>query len=473
MDNSLSSPSAHQAVVIGASLTGLLAASVLADHADKVIIVESDGLPAGPAPRRGMPQARHAHILLSGGARAMESLLPGIQTSWVAQGARRMSVPTDLVALTPHGWLRREPEMQYQIVGSRDLLDSVTRQRVLAHPRITTLPHRQAVGLLGDRQKVHGLQIRNPDGSLDHLTAALVVDASGRRSHTPTWLTDIGLPRVQEEVVDPGLVYATRLFRAPAGGEQFPIVNVQADPAVPAPGRTATLIAIENGQWLVTLSGTRGGEPTSDPEQFESFARMTRHPLVADLIARAEPLSKVYVTRTCTNTWRHYERLPTWPTGLVVLGDAVAAYNPVYGQGMTVAAGSAAALRGILRRHGLNHPHLARRVQLAVSRVAQGPWAITTGEDIRFPGVAGRSPTRIAKAMHAYVDRLAHTATGRSSTCRALFDVMTLSTPLTRLFSPSIVLGALFGPRKPPLTEPPLSEGERAIGGLQRAMPAP
>ncbi|GHC39029.1 FAD-dependent monooxygenase [Streptomyces cinnamoneus] len=451
------------AVVLGGGLTGILAAAALAGHAH-VTVLERDELPDAPAPRRGLPQARHAHLLYSGGARVIEELLPGTHDRWLKAGAHRIPLPTGLVTLSPQGWLRRWHEMQYLIACSRDLLDWVVREQVLKLPNVALRDHTEVLGPTGSAQRVTGVRVRDTrTGDTTELAAGLVVDAGGRGSAAPQWLAELGLPPVPERTVDSGLAYATRIFRAPAGAQGFPVVGVQPDARRPVPGQSATLVPIEDGQWLVTLSGTRGGHPPKDPEQFVTFARQVRHPIVGDLIADAEPLTDVKISRSTISRRRLYESLPDWPTGFTVLGDAVATYNPIYGQGMSVAAQSAAALRDGLRAHGLQNPGLAREVQRAVGRIVQGPWDLATGQDILYPGATGRQPPAAAKLLRGYMDRLTRTAAGRPAVCRALLDTLTLSAPLTRLLSPTVAIGVMRGTELPPLAEPPLTRAERSV----------
>ncbi|MFI0908747.1 FAD-dependent oxidoreductase [Streptomyces sioyaensis] len=469
--SSSTAPRAHRrAVVLGGGLTGALVAAVLAEHADEVTIIDRDLLPPVPAPRKGLPQARHAHLLWSGGASIIESLLPGTHDRWLAAGARRIPLPTGLVTLTAEGWMRRWPEMQFLIACSRDLLDWVIREQVFTHPNITVREATEVIALAGNAQRVTGVHLRDAAmGTTSRLDVDLVVDATGRGSAAPRWLTALGLPTVREGVVDSGLAYATRLFRAPEGTEDYPVVNVQSDPREPIPGQTATLVPIENRQWLVTLSGTRGGHPPKEAAEFEAFARQVRHPVVAEIIADAEPLTDVYVSRSTINRRRFFERLTPWPAGFLVIGDAVATYNPVYGQGMSVAAGCAATLRDALRQRELGDPQLSRHVQRRVGRIAEGPWSLATGQDILYPGAIGNQPPFMTRLLRGYTDRLLRTATGRPTVAQALFDAMTLSRPLTCLVTPSVVAGVLRGPGQPPLAEPPLTVSENRFH--QRSAP--
>lgn len=439
----------------------MLAAAALFGHVDEITVVERDTLPAGPEPRKGLPQARHVHVLWSGGARAMEQLLPGVNDRWLAAGARRIPLPTGLVSMQSQGWFRRWPEMQSMIACSRDLLDWVVREQVTANPAVTVLENTELLSLEGDAARVTGVRVHTPQDQERTLEADLVVDASGRGSRATAWLGALGVARPRVEEVDSGLAYASRVFRAPEGAEEFPVVNVQSDAREPRPGQTTTIVPIEGRRWLVTLSGTRGGQPSGAEEEFESFARGVRHPIVGELIARAEPLTDVVVTRSTVNRRRFFEKVKGWPEGFVAVGDAVATYNPVYGHGMSVAAQGALALRGNLAVHGLRAPGLARRVQRAVARPVAVAWDLATTQDILYPGAVGKQPGLGAKLLGRYVDRLLLTATGRPLITKAFFDVVTLSAPTTALVRPAVVFAVLRGPKLPRLTAPPLTEAER------------
>ncbi|MCX4903824.1 NAD(P)/FAD-dependent oxidoreductase [Streptomyces sp. NBC_00878] len=450
----------RRAVVIGGGMAGMLAAAALSAYAD-VTVVERDVLPDGPDPRKGLPQARHVHVLWSGGARAMEDLLPGVIDGWLAAGARRISLPTGLVSLQPRGWFRRWPEMQFMIACSRDLLDWVVRERVARGARVTVLPRTELLRLEGDARRVTGVRVRTAGGEETVLEADLVVDASGRGSRATKWLDTLGVPAAPMEEVDSGLASASRVFRAPAGTEDHPVVTVQPDARQPVPGQTTTIVPIEGGRWLVTLSGTRGGQPTDSAEAFEAFARGVRHPVVGELIAHAEPLSDIVVTRSTVNRRYLFEKVGDWPEGFVVIGDAVATYNPVYGHGLSVAAQGAVALREHVSEYGIATPGLARRVQRAVARPVATAWNLATGTDIRYPGSIGEQPGLTDKLLGRYIDRLLLTATARPLVTQAFFDVVTLSKPLSALVDPAVLLAVLRGPRRTPVSDPPLSDEER------------
>ncbi|MGW7319430.1 NAD(P)/FAD-dependent oxidoreductase, partial [Streptomyces sp. NPDC054865] len=460
-----STPPRH-AVVIGGSLAGLLAAAVLADHAT-VTIIDADALPAGPRPRRGLPQARHVHVMWSGGARAIEEILPGIGEEWTAAGAIRRSLPTDLVTMTPQGWIPRCGEKQFSVSCSRDLLDSVIRARVAALPGVTTLQRSRVRSLEGTAARITGVRVDTPDEDGRIVSADLVVDACGRGSRAPSWLAALGVSGIRRSEVDSGLVYATRLFEAPEGAHAlgFPIVNVQSDPRVPVPGRTATIVPIENGVWQATLSGTRGGRPTDDPEAFVPFAKAVRHPIVGELLEGREPLGDVAVTQGTANRRIHFERADL-PDGFFAVGDSVATFNPLYGQGMTVAARGLLGVRALLRGGGLDRPGFGIAAQRALAPPVATAWELATSQDIRYPGAIGMRPRPGAGLLDAYVGRLLTGATTQEPLTAAFLEVVTMSSPPTHWFRPEIVWRVLRASRRGAPQGPPLTAAERAVAGL-------
>ncbi|MCX5192447.1 FAD-dependent monooxygenase [Streptomyces sp. NBC_00249] len=458
----------RRAVVIGGGLAGMLAAAALRGVVDEVLVVESDELPDGPLPRKGLPQARHAHMFWSGGVHAAESLLPGVTDRWLAAGANRIPVPTGMVALSSQGWFRRwhdapHPATHFVIGCSRDLLDSVVRDLVLTGGGVRVLAHTRVEGLTGSASRVTGVRVRRADGHEEALRADFVVDASGRGSRAPRHLAELGVRPAPERSLDLGLVYATRVFRAPEGADGSPVVSVQSDPRSGRPGQSASILPIEDGRWIVTETGTRAGEPTDRAEDFEEFARRLRHPVVGAIISRLEPLTDVAVSRSTRNTRRYYERVRDWPERFVVLGDALAAFNPLYGHGMSVAAQAAAVLRDQARAHGVDAPRLARRVQRALARPVGAAWDLAVGQDVFYPEVQGGSPSRRDRILAAYVDRLVRTSCGDLRMVKDLTDVTSLQAPLTALVRPRVLLGAVRGTRRPPLGGPPLTARERAL----------
>ncbi|MFD9002101.1 FAD-dependent monooxygenase [Streptomyces sp. NPDC059582] len=455
----------RRAVVIGAGLAGMLAAAALSPSADEVIVLDRDELPDGPDHRKGLPQGRHAHVLMAGGMAAMEDVVPGVsmRKQLLAAGAHELATGRDMVALTPEGWFRRwRHEGPRMIACSRALLDWSVRVAVLANTR-AEVRRGQVVDLLGDAGRVTGVRVSSGaagDLGETELAADLVVDASGRGSRVVRWLGGLGVTGIRERTVDTGLVNATRVYRVPAGAERFPMTIVQADPYVSRPGRSGMILPIEGGRWMVSLGGTRGGEPPADPEGFLRYALELPHPIVGRLISGAEPLTDVQISRSTRNDRRYLEKVRDWPEGLVVLGDALATYNPAYGQGMTVAALGAQVLRRELEGTGLTAAGLARRVQRQAARPVDSAWAAAVGQDVWYPETHGARPTAADRLVTRFTRRLTLASTGSYGAAAALWDVTSLQAGPARLLRPSALLAVLNGPLLPPLAGPPLTKEE-------------
>lgn len=445
-------------------MAGLLAAAALSGSVDEVTVIDRDELPDGPRPRRRLPQARHAHVLLPSGRDAIEELLPAadVRGRLLAAGAREEPF-TGTLDLGPHGWSRRRPSTDggdLLLCCSRDLFDGTLRDAVPRTARVT-VRRGEAVALLGDSGRVTGVRVL-ADGDEAEFGADLVVDASGRGSRVEQWLDALGVGAIPTEEVDAGLVCASRTFGIPAGAEAFPLTRVGADPSDGRPGRSGTLVPIEDDRWMVTLTGTRGREPTADPEEFTRFALDLRHPVIGRLISRAEPLGEVSLSRRTVNRRRRFERAAL-PEGLVVLGDAVATYNPVHAQGMSVAALGALALGRRAQEADVTAPGFAHGVQRAVARPVSAAYTLSSSRDLWFPDVVGRAPTladRVARRCRRRMERAATTSAPVSDALRA---VTLLRADPSRLAHPRLLLATLKGRAVEPLSVPPLTPEENAF----------
>ena len=461
----------RRAVVVGAGLAGLLAAAALSVHTDEVIVLDRDELPDGPEHRRGLPQGRHAHLLMSGGLAAIDDLVPGpsVRDQLLAAGAHEISLSSGMLALTPEGWLRRwKHEGPRMLTCTRALLDWVVRSAVLADTK-TEIRTARALDLLGDARRVTGVRI-STDAGITELDADFVVEASGRGSRIVRWLGALGVTGIDEKTVDSGLVNATRIYRRPEGAEHFPLTILQANPYESRPGRAGMVLPIEGDRWMVSLAGTRGGEPPADPDGFLQYIRDLPDPILGRLVSGAEPLTDIHTSHSSKNVRRYLEKLQDRPDGLVVLGDALATFNPAYGQGMSVAALGAQILARELDHEGFTAPGLAARVQHGVAAPVEGAWAMAVGQDIWYPETKGPEPTRADRLITGYSRRLLKSATGSYKAAAALAAVTSMESDASTLMRPGTLLAALNGPLLPPLSGPPLTPSERkTLAGLERA----
>jgi 2-polyprenyl-6-methoxyphenol hydroxylase-like FAD-dependent oxidoreductase len=437
----MTTPRAGHAVVLGASMAGLLAARALADTYRHVTLVDRDELPVGPEPRRGVPQGRHAHVLLSRGQQVLERLFPGLTGDLVAGGAPIGDVLAD-GRLFFNGHLLSRTDTGTTAVGaSRSFLEHHVRERVRARPGVTVASARDVLGVTttADARRVTGVRVlRRAQGSAQEvLDADLVVDATGRGSRVPVWLEALGYPRPTEDRVPIDLGYTTCCYRLPDDALGGDLGALQA----PSPDhpRGGGLTRLEGGRWMLTLAGVRGDHPPADADGFLAFARSLRFPDIHEAVRDAEPLDEPVPFRFPAAVRRRYERLERLPERLVVVGDGLCSFNPIYGQGMSVAALEALTLAQHLR---LDPRVPGRDFHRAVARVVDTPWALTVAGDLAFPGVEGRRTVR-HRAAAAYIARLHAAAERDPALGRAFMRVTGLVDPPTALLRPGVAVRVL------------------------------
>jgi len=388
----------RHAVVVGASVAGLLAARVLSGHFDRVTVLEKDPLPGGAAARKSVPQGNHIHVIWSGGAAAIERLLPGLWAEMQAHGAVSFDNSRDMRWFHRGVWKLRTPTGFIMYSQSRPLLEERIRARVraLGNVRIVTGAKVLEPLVTDDGQHIRGVRAcMADDGDAPvGIEATLVVDASGRASRSPAWLETLGCGAPRESRVGIDLRYASRLYEMPARGQRdWQVMAVYGGP--PDARRAGVIFPIEGNRWIVTLSGCLGDHPAGDEPGFLDFARGLERPDLYEAIAKARPLSPITVYGFADEVRRHYEANDRLPGGLVVIGDALCAFNPLYGQGITVCALEAEALDRRLRElgaHGACDRVFGRRYFRDAARVVGDAWLVATATDLLFPQAEGRRP---------------------------------------------------------------------------------
>jgi 2-polyprenyl-6-methoxyphenol hydroxylase-like FAD-dependent oxidoreductase len=426
----------ERAVVLGGSVAGLLAARVLADVCAEVVVVERDRLPAGAEHRRGVPQGRHVHGLLARGGEALEELFPGMTRGLTARG-----VPVgDMLADTRlyfGGHLFLPGTSGLTVLGaSRPMLEAYLRDRVRELAGVRFLEGCDAVGLTSpDGGRVHGVRVirRRPGSAEEVLAADLVVDATGRGSRTPTWLTDLGHRPPTEDSIQVGVGYASRTYRLTPRD----IGGTMAILAAPTPAhpRGGAFAAMEGGRFILTLFGMLGDHPPTDLRGFTGFAASVPFPDLHDALQAAEPLDEPVAYRYPASIRRRYERQSRSPDGLLVMGDAVAAFNPIYGQGISVAALQALALRRHLQREPW--PPSTHRLRREIGRVVDVAWDLANGADLTFPDVPGRRTARM-RTINRYVAGVQAAAADDPAVGRAFLRVAGLVDPPQALLRPAV-----------------------------------
>jgi 2-polyprenyl-6-methoxyphenol hydroxylase-like FAD-dependent oxidoreductase len=429
----------EHAIVIGGSMAGLLAARVLSDRFERVTIVERDRFPDGAEARRGVPQGRHAHALLPRGFMIMARLFPGIAEELVSDGAIASDVPAESLRYQLGGYRVHFSIGRKSLLMSRPFLEGHIRRRVRALPGVTVLEEHAVTGLLSgeDEKSVGGVTVRRrvQDAPERRLVADLVVDASGRGSRAPAWLEEMGYERPEEERIEIGVGYTTRIYRSrpdDLSGVKFVIIE-------PTPGRERSIGAMfrmEDERWIVTLGGWLGERAPTDEAGFVEFARNLPAPDIHEVIKDAEPLGDAVKFNFPANLRRRYERVSRLPAGYLVTGDALCSFNPIYGQGMSVAALEAETLEKSLA-DGLED--LPRRFYRRVSEVVDVPWKLAAGADFAHPGVTG-SRALTTGIVNWYVGHVRRAISRDEEVCRVFTMVTGLLEPPSALFRPRIAL---------------------------------
>jgi 2-polyprenyl-6-methoxyphenol hydroxylase-like FAD-dependent oxidoreductase len=443
-----SQPKAEHAIVLGASMGGLLAARALAPHFARVTIIERDELPTEPVNRKGVPQGRHSHALLAKGGEVLESLFPGLSQQLIDLGAP--SGDPGLVWRLIAGGQRCAPDVTglQGLAVSRPLLEYHVRRRVLALPQVNLIARHIARGLIvGSGDRVTGVRIAAVEepATEREILADLVVDASGRASKTPEWLGDLGFPAPEAESVQINVSYVTRHFRRRPGDHGGDLATVIS--AVPPNRRAGAALAQEGDRWTVTLIGYLGERAPLDLPGFIEFARGLPTLDIYDLVSRAEPIGEPCTAAYPASTRRRYERLRRFPERFVVFGDAICGFNPIFGQGMTVAAIEATLLDETVAE-GLDQ--IGPRFFARTTRPLDAPWSIVVGNDLRFPDARGER-TLTLRLINAYLTRFLKAAAHDAVLSRAFFDVCNLTSAPEHLLSPSL-LARVFFRRRPSVT---------------------
>lgn len=436
------------AVVLGASMGGLCAAAVLSQIFQQVTVVDRDLLPEVVTDRRGVPQGRHAHALLPRGAHILEGLFPGFLAEMESAGVPVLRHMHEAHAIfSGHQLCPQDHPLSFALYqSSRAHLENVVRTRLRALPAVEIVPRCEVVGLAtsAHQKRVTGARVLHHDdgGREQTLEADLVVDTTGRSGRTPSWLPAMGYQSPPEEAIPVQIMYVSQRVRLAPGAlgrvKQVLIGAVRERPTILA------LFEQEDGWWTMSQGGYLGHHPPTDPPGYLEMARRIAPPYVFAAIRDAEPLTELVAQRFPTSLRRHYERLARFPDGLVVLGDAMCSFNPLYGQGMTIAAMQAVALRECLAEGDAN---LARRFFRAASKPIDIAWQLSLSGDLALPQVPGQLP-RVARATNAYVERVMTAAEHDAALTEQFLKVTGFLDPPSHLLRPKVVRSAFLANRR-------------------------
>jgi 2-polyprenyl-6-methoxyphenol hydroxylase-like FAD-dependent oxidoreductase len=430
----------QRAVVIGAGIGGLSAAGALAGYFGQVDVLERDHLPQLARSRAGTPQDRHSHGLLAGGLQAMGSIFPGIEGDLEAAGAVRVMVAQDVCyERADVGALPQRDLGRSLLCATRPLIEAVVRQRVRAHPNIRLHSGAKATEIRpASSAAPASVRFDTEAGRSETLEGDLVVDASGRGGLTLSMIDAMGWnhPEVSEVGVD--LTYATVVVPVPADAPTaWKLALTLPDPPILA--RHAVLIPVEDNRWTVTIAD-HGGAPIESWEAFLEALRGLATPTVRHALCRADRPSYIRHYGFRASQWRHFERLPRLPLGVLPIADSFCRFNPIHGQGMSSAGQQARLLQQVLRQSAAEKTPISivqARFVSAVATVLQTPWNMSTGADLAFPATRGERPENF-EAMRSFEAALCRAAVVDPVVHRCLMDVAQLLLPDSALQEPDI-----------------------------------
>ncbi|MCV7401701.1 FAD-dependent oxidoreductase [Mycobacterium fragae] len=439
------------AVVLGASIGGLLAARVLADFYSTVTVVERDFLPDGPVTRRGVAQGDLPHLPAARGVQIMGELFPGFVDELIAGGARVWN-DGDLsrfwVSFGGHRFLRSgaipDPDSIVSYYVSRPFIEWILRRRLLAISKVEIVQGHDAVRLTSDPKgdRVTGVVVaRRDSGAETTLAADLVVDATGRGSRAPVFLDDLGYPRPREDQLTVHVSYAGLPVHLPSGTLREYLAFSGPEPTRPV---CFAMFAGENDTYRLAVQTVAGQKPPVDRIALLDCLADMAPPHVLDAARRAEPLADMTHYRFPSNRWRRYDQLARTPGGFIVMGDALCNFNPLYGQGMSVAAIETLILRHCLRQGDRNLPQRFFRASAKDIRVA---WQAAVSSDLALPQIAGKRPLSI-RITNAYLDRVLAAAETDPAVVQQFLRSMNLVDPPSHLLRPSTMLRVLTKSRK-------------------------
>ncbi len=454
----------ENAVVIGGSLAGLMTARVLADHFESVTVLERDHIESRPALHKSIPQGNHVHGLLPSGRQAMSSFYPNLFTNLEKSGSIRCRLGMDFLFYGPSGrgysasgTVREPHDLGYDFYcQSRGLLEHCVRQCTLEQTNVRFLGDCAVQGLVYRDGHVEGVLCES-DGESRALSTDLVVDACGRGSRAPRWLSEMGFQASAETTIGVDLAYASTHFRVPEDYDrQESLVGFD----WPSPdsincelsANSALLEIVEGDVWHLTLAGRFGDYPPRDEEGFFAFAKSLHTPKLYELIKNAERVSDITTHRFPTSVRRHYEALSTFPEGYLVLGDAIASFNPVYGQGMSSAALQAQALAQLLaeraaRTEGI--AGLALSFFAKAAEVAANPWILAGSVDLAYAKTQGERPPDFKEQL-AYMAALDALTAKDVGVYQLFTDVFCLCKPVSALDEEPLRSRVLAEQRKHP-----------------------
>ncbi|WP_217557054.1 NAD(P)/FAD-dependent oxidoreductase [Paenibacillus sp. GbtcB18] len=434
----------RKAIVIGNSMAGKLAARVLSDYFDTVTIIEQDPQPEGPYPRKGTPQSYHTHGLLKSGENTLDKFFPGIMQELEGHGGERLDFIRDISWVYQNFHFVRFDSGFEVVSQSRPLLEWRVHQRLLQRPNIEFAYSHRVVQYISSpgENRFTGVETENlVTRQSERLEADLIVDAAGSATKTPDQLLKHGFDSLSQSEVHINLAYATRMYeRDPSVSHDYKSVIVFPNP--PEVSKGGLTFPIEGNRWSVTLVGYGdGNHPPRDDQGFLNFAKSLTHPHLYDHIKSLKPAGDIHVYRFPSQVRRHYEKLERFPSGLVVMGDAFCRFNPVFGQGVSIACLEALELQKVLqevRAGKIKAEGIPTAFHKQLSALVEPTWMTATSDAFLYPNTKGKKPAGLG-FMQWYVRRLYRLSEYDQDVYGKFIRILHMVEKPTELFKPAMI----------------------------------
>ena len=432
----------QRAVIVGGSIAGMVAARVLSDFCEEVLLLERDPLSPEsdniPPARRGLPHGHHTHLLLDAGRERIEKWFPGFFKELTDQGAVKADSMYDLAWYYFGTWKLRQHSGMPVYFQNRFHLEGHLRRRLEKITNISLLSGVKVFGLEGNSGRINAVQ-----SSEGIFRGDLIVDASGRSSPFPTWLKKLGCSLPEEQKLFIGISYLSQLYlRKPEHEQQWRAIAIY--PLPPQGQRSGIILPIVDPKhgpcWLATVMGRNGDLPHADEKGFLEFTRGLEHPEIYNCVSQWQPVGTLKTYKFQANRRRHYEKMDGRPHNLLVLGDAYGHCNPIFGQGMSIACIQADILGQSLKQHNDYHKAVAAYF-LQMAKFYDIPWRLINNEDRRYPQCQqGKKPPSHLRLVNAYTAGVHQYCSCSRTLALTLMHVLHLKASPLRLFHPGIAL---------------------------------
>ncbi|WP_404331951.1 NAD(P)/FAD-dependent oxidoreductase [Mesobacillus maritimus] len=436
----------EKVIIIGGGIAGKLAARVLSDFFQEVIILERDSETTTPTPRKGVPQGKHIHALLHAGEHGLENLFPGISERFHLNGAIKINSTKDL-AWFHHGvWkyrydggytttLQTRPHLEWHI---DQFIQKITNVDVMYNQTVKKYIYNNK------DNRITGVEVINGTHNLTTLTADLIVDASGASSMSFRWLKEQGI-HIPTEEVKIGLTYVSQLVELPSIKKRdWEIKLLYPNP--PSEKIGGSLSKVEGNRYIVTMIGYHDEinekELLKKDKGLLEIARKLPKPDIYEELQHANVLSPMAVYRVPNILWRKIDKGQKLPDGLLLIGDSLCRIDPFFGQGMSIAVLEALALQKLLQNQHHSQQKLIQAFHKKAGNIIAPIWNMVLTEDFRYPATKGKKPLGLS-LLQWYAKNVFLLSSQYPSIYDSFIKVMNLTRPITELMRPTTSIRVL------------------------------